>query len=590
MSASSSRRLRQLHAHLTSAAAPTMRRNVRPGDEDMEQVETSYFLREAFRPRMDESTVQFDLGEAAVAGAKLVVDRTVTTTMVGTVPHDLVGCFLRIGPNPTFDFEGKPYHVFDGDGMVHAVSFPPVSDADSNDGVQNSRVATYANRWVRTRAREKDDAQGFSFSVMGEASQIFETGSLAWVPYARDLGDAGRANTSLVWHAPSRRLLALFEQDKPYALDPATLETVGRVDAFQGRADAADAAAPNATSIRDHDKLTFPTFTAHPKVCAVTGDMIYFGYINGPRKGPWCHYGVIDGSTGKIACAFPVTLPAPVMMHDIAITTNYSLFYDYNLMYNHPRDLMSGKKKQMYEYDPTRASRFGVLPRRASSEKEIIWIETKTPCVLFHFATAFEHPTEGDGDIIMVYGVAQVDIDLDNLGGESSRQSGGKMHVWRLNVRTGVCEVDAHVDETMSGTCDFAQVPMDRVGRPIRYCYAATFSGGFEVDGVVKFDLQTGTHQILRYGPGVFGGESMFARRAGWAPGDGSDEDDGYLLSFTYTKKGKGGAEGEEDWVSMLDIVNAKTMQRVSRVAMPRRVPMGFHALWMPRQQLALRV
>ena len=92
-------------------------------------------------------------------------------------------------------------------------------------------------------------------------------------------------------------------------------------------------------------------------------------------------------------------------MHDMAITTNYSLFYDYNFMYNSPRDLMSGKKKQMYEYDPSRPSRFGVLPRRASSDDEIVWIETQMPCVLFHFATAFEHPTEAD--IIMVYGVAQ---------------------------------------------------------------------------------------------------------------------------------------------------------------------------------------
>ena len=110
-------------------------------------------------------------------------------------------------------------------------------------------------------------------------------------------------------------------------------------------------------------------------------------------------------------------------------------------------------------------------------------------------------------------------------------------------------------------------------------------SGGFEVDGVVKFDLATGEHRILRYGAEIYGGESMFARRAGWTPGDGSDEDDGYLLSFTYTKNGTG--VGDSQWTSMLDIVDAKTMQRIARVAMPRRVPMGFHALWMPEMQLA---
>ena len=199
MDGSVPRRRRRLRAHLTSSS--TSRANVRPGDEDREDVETSFFFSGAFRPRTDEATVVFPLTD--------------------DVPDDLVGAFLRIGPNPAFDFTGKPYHVFDGDGMVHAVSFPPVGATGAR------REATYANRWVRTRALRKDDAQGFSFSIMGEASQIGQTQSLAWVPFARDLADAGRANTSLVWHAPSQRLLALFEQDKPYALDPSTLEPSG---------------------------------------------------------------------------------------------------------------------------------------------------------------------------------------------------------------------------------------------------------------------------------------------------------------------------------------------------------------------------
>lgn len=36
-------------------------------------------------------------------------------------------------------------------------------------------------------------------------------------PYAKTIEDIGKANTSLVWH--NNRLLALFEQDKPYVND-----------------------------------------------------------------------------------------------------------------------------------------------------------------------------------------------------------------------------------------------------------------------------------------------------------------------------------------------------------------------------------
>ena len=50
------RRLRALRRHLTAGRA-----NVRPGDEDLAPVETSYFVAGAFRPRGDEArAVRFD--------------------------------------------------------------------------------------------------------------------------------------------------------------------------------------------------------------------------------------------------------------------------------------------------------------------------------------------------------------------------------------------------------------------------------------------------------------------------------------------------------------------------------------------------
>lgn len=40
----------------------------------------------------------------------------------GTLPTDLRGTYFRNGPNPVHQ-PGNRYHPFDGDGMVHAVSF-----------------------------------------------------------------------------------------------------------------------------------------------------------------------------------------------------------------------------------------------------------------------------------------------------------------------------------------------------------------------------------------------------------------------------------------------------------------------------------
>ena len=53
----------------------------------------------------------------------------------GEMPRDLHGTLLRNGPNPLFPPRDQ-YHMFSGDGMVHAFR------------IDNGRVS-YRNRWVR---------------------------------------------------------------------------------------------------------------------------------------------------------------------------------------------------------------------------------------------------------------------------------------------------------------------------------------------------------------------------------------------------------------------------------------------------------
>src|SRR5438128_478199 len=80
-------------------------------------------------------------GNPYVAGVYAPVDEERTDEgleVIGELPRDLDGVYLRNGPNPQFPPEGR-YHWFDGDGMVHAVRF--------HDG-----RASYRNRWVRTDA------------------------------------------------------------------------------------------------------------------------------------------------------------------------------------------------------------------------------------------------------------------------------------------------------------------------------------------------------------------------------------------------------------------------------------------------------
>ncbi|MEJ2133088.1 MAG: carotenoid oxygenase family protein, partial [Gammaproteobacteria bacterium] len=58
--------------------------------------------------------------------------------VTGEIPRELVGRYLRNGPNPIRAVDPSSHHWFIGDGMVHGVRL---------DG---GRADWYRNRWVRS--------------------------------------------------------------------------------------------------------------------------------------------------------------------------------------------------------------------------------------------------------------------------------------------------------------------------------------------------------------------------------------------------------------------------------------------------------
>ena len=81
----------------------------------------------------DHSQVPYDMSNAPFGydhGAMLtgpfapVLKEAVLSDLevVGEIPADLNGVYLRNGPNPRFEPKGT-YHPFDGDGMIHAAHF-----------------------------------------------------------------------------------------------------------------------------------------------------------------------------------------------------------------------------------------------------------------------------------------------------------------------------------------------------------------------------------------------------------------------------------------------------------------------------------
>ncbi|TMX00575.1 hypothetical protein EJD97_000547 [Solanum chilense] len=468
----------------------------------------------------------------------------------GYLPECLNGEFVRVGPNPKFA-PVAGYHWFDGDGMIHGLQI--------KDG-----KATYVSRFVRTsRLKQEEFFGGAKFMKIGDLKGLFGLFSVYIYMLREKLKvldtsyGNGTANTAMIYH--HGKLLALHEGDKPYVvkiLEDGDLQTLGMLD---------------------YDKRLQHSFTAHPKVDPVTGEMFTFGYSQTP---PFATYRVIS-KDGVMQDPVPITIPASVMMHDFAITENYAIMMDLPL-YFRPKEMV--KKKQLaYSFDPTKKARFGVLPRYAKNESLIKWFELPN-CFIFHNANAWE---EGD-DVVLITSRLQ-NPDLDAIKGtEKEEQRDGftnELYEMRFNMKNGV----ASQKKLSEAAVDFPRINENYTGRKQRYVYGTILNNIAQITGVVKFDLhlepETGKTKlevggnipgIFDLGPGRFGSEAIFVPRQ---PGTECEEDDGYLILFVHD---------ENTGKSSVNVIDAKTMsaEPVAVVELPKRVPFGFHAFFVTEEQI----
>eukprot|EP01018_Ginkgo_biloba_P029909 Gb_31289 [translate_table: standard] len=422
--------------------------------------------------------------------------------------------------------------------------------------------ATYLSRYVNTsRLRQEEYFREAKFLKVGDLKGIFglliaQIRSLRQKFGVLDMSyGSGTGNTALIYH--HGMLLALSEADKPYALrvlEDGDLQTLG---------------------LMDYNEKLSHSFTAHPKVDPITGEMFTFGYQHTP---PYVTYRVVT-KEGIMLDPVPITIPEPVMMHDFAITDNYAIFMDLPL-YFVPKEMVKGKL--IISFDTTKKARFGILPRYAKSDLHIQWFELPN-CYIFHNANAWE-----EGDEVILYTCRLPDLDLEMVGGpikENVKNFQNELYEMRFNLKSG----EASQKKLSESAVDFPRINEKYIGRKQRYVYGTILDSVAKVAGVVKFDLQAepelGKPQIevggnvigmVMFGPGRYGSEAIFV------PQNSSmdlDEDDGYLICFVHD---------ENTGKSEVNVIDAKTMSPdpVAIVHLPARVPYGFHAFFLTEEQL----
>ncbi len=257
-------------------------------------------------------------------------EKTLTELAVtGSIPPELDGRYIRIGPNPVASINEAAHHWFVGDGMVHGVR------------LSAGKAIWYRNRWIRTEPVSK---------ALGEP-----------IVLGTRKGTSATVNTNVLGHAGST--WAVVEATAfPVRIDE-ELNTIAH-DPFGGTLKG--------------------SFTAHPHLDPDSGEMHAICY-EGTDPNHIRH--VIVDAAGKVRKEEAIKVQDGPSIHDCMITENYVIILDLPVTFS-MKTLLAGHSFP-YKWNPDHAARVGLLPKEGGND-DVIWCDV-APCYVFHPCNAFEN-------------------------------------------------------------------------------------------------------------------------------------------------------------------------------------------------------
>jgi carotenoid cleavage dioxygenase-like enzyme len=439
--------------------------------------------------------------------------------VVGELPAELDGAYVRNGPNPRFSPIGSFVYPLDGDGMVHRVAI--------RDG-----VARYTNGFVRTATLRAEETAGRALwaGLTDAYRPDADTVGPALAGTVRELPDI-----NVVRHGG--KLLALAESAPPYRLDQ-DLRTLG-AETFGGSQPAG--------------------ITAHPKIDPRTGEMVVFCYHLGPPYLTWATIAADGTGTAPV----PIDgVGRPVMIHDAALTEHYLVLVLAPLFFD-PRAALRGGA--LLSWEPDSGTRIALVPRDGSPVR---WCEDSA-FWLWHTAGAYERDDPASGNpVVLDYVQWDAPAGLGGAGGAGhGRLARAVIDPGAGTLTRGVLAGERiefpRIDDRRLTTRHRVIAAAGHTGRPHHHDDAPA------PDTLHWFDPDAGTVES-------WGAEDLVVGEPAHAPDPGTtDPRSGWWLTFATD------APTGESWLLVIPAADPASGPQ-ARIRMPVRVPLGLHGNWLP--------
>jgi carotenoid cleavage dioxygenase-like enzyme len=452
--------------------------------------------------------------------------------VIGKVPTDLNGAFVRLGGDWFYPPKDSTDSPFSQDGYI------------SSFRLRNGN-ADYKGRWVRTQRFEANRAAH---------RQLFGNYRN---PFTDEPSVAGlnRTVANTTPYAFAGKLFALKEDSLPHEIDPKTLNTIGTYD-FKG-------------------KYRSQTFTAHPKVDPVSGEMIAYGFEATGLLSDDLFLYTMD-KAGNVTREVRLKVPYVSMVHDIAITQKHIIIPVYAFVTSMER-LKAGKVH--WGWDNAAPTYYGVIPRDGEA-RDIRWFKGPTRAIVH----TFNARTEGNKVILEAPTFDTTPFPFfPPIDGSAWDRSKARAQIRRVTFDLG-SKRDSYQEEILYQpplANDLVRIDNRYLSLPHRYGYVGFADPSRPFDearagnlrGRVtncygRYDFATGKLESMFAGDTHSLQECCFVPRSKDAP-----EGDGYLL---------GVAANYAEMRSELLIADAQRLAEgpIARVVLPFRASAQVHGTW----------